>query len=473
VDVPRSSASRSRVPLIAALVTAVLATSGVSATAAGTSPAAKPSITSLTVTSGPSTGGTRLTVKGTNLAHVTTVSFGGLKGTKLKVSATHKSLQINAPAHISGVIDLRVTSTLGTSAVTSRDRYTYRTYTSLSAGRLHTCAIIGGVVRCWGYNARGQLGNGTTTDAHAPIAVSGLTHVVAISGGGTHTCALRDDGTVRCWGYNFSGQLGNNTTTDSHVPITVPNLNHVVAISAGDVHTCAVIDDGTARCWGYNDNGQLGNSTTTDSHTPVTVRGLTHAVAISAGEESTCALRADGTARCWGLNDSGQLGNGTLVDAHTPVPVHGVTHAISLTTGKWHACAVVSGGVVRCWGYDQDGELGDGSVDYEDTAVPVAGLTGASVVSAGEEHTCALVRGHAFCWGDGLHGALGDGALESVPVLNPGAVALAAARDISAGGEHSCGRLATGALLCWGSNNLGQLGNGTTTQSPLPVPVSG
>ena len=122
------------------------------------------------------------------------------------------------------------------------------------------------------------------------------------------------DGTARCWGNNWFGQLGDGTTTERHTPVAVSGLSNAVAIAAGNYHTCAVLGDGTARCWGRNDYGQLGDGTTTERHTPVAVSGLTNAVAVSAGGDHTCAVLSDGTARCWGDNSDGQLGDGTTAD---------------------------------------------------------------------------------------------------------------------------------------------------------------
>jgi alpha-tubulin suppressor-like RCC1 family protein len=120
-------------------------------------------------------------------------------------------------------------------------------------------------VRCWGDNGSGQLGDGTRRDRRSPVAVPGLeAHVVAISAGLAHTCALTERGRVRCWGNDSYGQLGDGDGGSSRLPVAVSDLGaSVVAISAGEFHTCAVTEGSRPACWGSNDSGQLGDGTPT------------------------------------------------------------------------------------------------------------------------------------------------------------------------------------------------------------------
>src|SRR6202790_1028750 len=260
--------------------------------------------------------------------------------------------------------------------------------TVIVAGAEHTCALLaGGTVDCWGENASGQLGNGTTTNAYTPVAVSGLRGATAVAGGtfAFHSCALLSGGTVECWGDNQYGRLGNGTTTGSTTPVAVSGLSGATAIAVEDDHTCALLIGETVECWGYNSAGQLGDGTTAGpeyclyvlhgvpsepcSTTPVAV-DLSGATALAGGDGGSCALLTGGTVDCWGENDYGLLGNGTFSSSSgsaTPVAVSDITDATAITATGGGACALLAGGTVDCWGANLGGELGDGTTSGPET----------------------------------------------------------------------------------------------------------
>jgi alpha-tubulin suppressor-like RCC1 family protein len=348
--------------------------------------------------------------------------------------------------------------------------------TALAAGRGHSCAVVSGGVRCWGFNDRGQLGNGSSTNSTTPVQVVGLTSgVTAVAAGYNHSCAVVNGG-VRCWGSNRYGQLGNDTNTDTIVPTSTPVqvtglTSGVSALATGDSYSCAVVNGGV-QCWGDNLNGLLGNGSTMDSNTPVQVTGVSSGVtALAAGSDHSCAVVSGGV-QCWGFNRYGQLGNGRTTNSDVPVQVTGLTSGVTaVATGSAEfspSCAVVNGGV-RCWGFNDRGQLGNGSSTNSTTPVQVVGLTsGVTAVSMGNDHSCAVVNGGVRCWGDNSYGQLGDGttAKSTTPVQVTGLTSGVTA--VAAGYNHSCA-VVNGGVRCWGLNDSGQLGNGTTTDTYVPT----
>jgi alpha-tubulin suppressor-like RCC1 family protein len=304
---------------------------------------------------------------------------------------------------------------------------------AVAAGDAHSCAlVVNGTVRCWGDNGFGQLGLGDTQDRLAPTTVPGLLSVVGIAAGGAlgsaHTCAVISDGTVRCWGSNGSGQLGTGNTLSSTVPVAVPGLTNVVAIAAGEFHTCALLASGISFCWGFNGSGRLGEGTQTTRLSPIIV-GLSNMVSIAGGSSHTCALRSDGTPACWGANVAGQLGIGSTVARSVPTLLS-LPNAIAIAGGLSHSCAVVSagGGIlsgdIRCWGDNSVGQLGNASTtsslvpDVVKNVRTIGGLGGSFTIATplgravgittGRRHSCALLAtGALYCWGDNTSGQLG------------------------------------------------------------------
>ena len=184
---------------------------------------------------------------------------------------------------------------------------------------------------CWGFNANGELGDGTTTTRSTPAYVSGLTSgVAAVATGSVHACALMNAGDVRCWGYNGWGQVGDGTVTRRLTPASVVGLTGVTALATGCWHTCAVTGGGT-KCWGQNSNGQIGDGTMTSRLVPTGVAGLANVSAVTAGMYHSCALTTGGGVKCWGDDTSGQLGDGRAMMRMWPVNSLGFGATITLT----------------------------------------------------------------------------------------------------------------------------------------------
>jgi alpha-tubulin suppressor-like RCC1 family protein len=350
----------------------------------------------------------------------------------------------------------------------------------VAAGADHTCASTpAGAVICWGANAAGRLGDGTTTTRLTPTPASGLAGGAAeIALGFNHTCALMTGGGVVCWGDNYYGQLGDGTTTDRLTPTSATGLGSGIAmIAAGHGHTCAVTTGGAVMCGGWNFAGQLGDGTTADRSTLTPVIGLGSGVAsVAPGGSHTCARTTGGGVMCWGGNDHGQLGDGTVTFRTTPTAVSGLgSGAAAITAGESHTCALTVAGAVVCWGDNRWGVLGDGTTTDRPTPTAVAGLgSGMVAVTAGARHTCALKWDTSVvCWGLNDRGQLGDGTTTDrltptvVAGLSYGAVA------VTAGEHHTCALTTAGAVFCWGANSEGQLGDGTTTDRLTRTLVSG
>lgn len=184
----------------------------------------------------------------------------------------------------------------------------------VAAGAAHSCAVTSrGQLRCWGSNAFGQIGDGSRTTRISPVVVSGLeTGVMQVALGAAHSCALMSDRSVRCWGTNARGELGDGSGEEHLTPVEVKGLGAPVSrLSVGAFHSCALLSTGVVKCWGYNRSGQLGDGSGANSLLPVTVKGLPAKITqLAAGAAHTCALDEAGDLYCWGSNAQGQLGNG-------------------------------------------------------------------------------------------------------------------------------------------------------------------
>jgi alpha-tubulin suppressor-like RCC1 family protein len=347
--------------------------------------------------------------------------------------------------------------------------------TALALGAGHTCALTAaGGVFCWGDNSSGELGDGTTTNRPTPVAVSGLASgVTAIAAGLADTCAVTSGGGVLCWGSNIFGQLGDGTTTNRTVPVVVKNVASVTAIAAGSSHACALTSPSGVWCWGYNPYGQLGDGTTLNRSMPVQVNGLPSVTALAAGGFHTCVLTSTGDIRCWGANSLGQLGDGTTTNRPAPVAVTGLTSVSALAAGSYHTCALTTAGGVSCWGNGSEGQLGSGPLAPRSTPVGVNGLaSGVTAIVAGENHTCALTSSEtARCWGDNLQAQLGDGV--NWYHATPEAVSGMASGVTSISTSYQTCAVKSGGVSCWGFNGDGELGDGTMIDRTTPVTVSG
>ncbi len=295
---------------------------------------------------------------------------------------------------------------------------------------------------------------------------------IAVSAGVDHTCVVRANGTIWCWGANATGQLGDGTTTRRLVPTQVVSGVSFASVSASS-HTCALTAGGIAYCWGDNAWGQLGTGNFTSSLTPVAVAGGLVFAKVIAGAAFSCGYTTAGVGYCWGAVGA-RLGNGVNGTVNTPTAVAGglTFTAMSLFNDN-HVCAVATGGTPYCWGYNADGAVGDNTTTSRPVPTLVAGGLTMSDVASAHYHSCGLtVAGAAYCWGDNNVWQLGWGT-PGTDSRVPGPVVGGHVFASLTSGHGTCGLLASGAAYCWGYNANGELGDGTVTWRAAPVPVTG
>jgi alpha-tubulin suppressor-like RCC1 family protein len=321
----------------------------------------------------------------------------------------------------------------------------------------------------------------------------------SVTAGGAHSCALTTNGVAYCWGRGESGQLGvpPPVTTCLSPPLACALVPFPVAgglkferLSAGGAYTCGLTSDGTAWCWGSNSFGQLGDGTQTTRNAPVAVATTERFTRIAAGQAHTCALTVSGAAWCWGANTRGELGDGTTQRRTSPVQVvapDGVAFqqiASGADDFRGFTCGLASTGTAWCWGANDRGQLGRGNRDLSLSAhpqpAPVSGsLVFATLVAGFADHVCGLTAaGAAYCWGAGSYGQLGDGlTVDSwLPLALPGGMSFVQVLPAGPSGDggFTCGLTSSGAAYCWGSNTNATVGDGTTGgQRTRPVAVTG
>ncbi|GKS57130.1 hypothetical protein YTPLAS18_06570 [Nitrospira sp.] len=317
------------------------------------------------------------------------------------------------------------------------------------------------------------LGLGCTAPA-PPVPTPSLQGVTTLASGWTHSCALTKDGRVRCWGNNQDGQLGDGTRVSQHTPdLVVGLLGSARDVTVGERHTCILTASGGVKCWGSNEASQLGDGTRTDRVSPTEVHELPSGVRmVAAGERHTCAMSERGEVHCWGGNRHGQLGDGSFDTRARAIRVVELEPGIrGLAVGWRHTCVLTASGGVKCWGANQDGQLGDRTVVDKAIPVDVFGLTsGVAMIAAGARHTCAaLDAGGVRCWGANDRGQLGNGTTDPVATIGGPIPGLTEVRALSAGWQHTCA-LAGKAVFCWGDNEKGQVID-TGTRLIVPTPV--
>jgi alpha-tubulin suppressor-like RCC1 family protein len=334
----------------------------------------------------------------------------------------------------------------------------------------------------------------------------GSTHISLLSVGGQHACAELENGEVKCWGYNAYGQLGVGDTVNrgdapGEMGLDLPSVDlgtgaAVTALAAGSAHTCALLDSGQVKCWGSNEAGTLGLGRGAlfhvsdapgemgDDLAPLDLGTGRTAIALS----DTCDTHQ---VKCWGIGVTLGLGTtehrgddpGEMGDDLPVIDLGSGRTVMAIARGRAHTCALLDTGAVKCWGINALGCLGlgvnanigiaEGEMGDNLPAVDLGSGRTALAIVAGYEHSCALLDTHQVkCWGAGYATGLGNGAWDrgdgpgemgdNLPVVDLGTDRTALA--LVAGPFHTCALLDTHALKCWGSNAGGQLGLGDTNR---------
>jgi len=289
---------------------------------------------------------------------------------------------------------------------------------SVSAGEEHIVALReNGSLWAWGINSHGRLGDGTTTNRHAPTRIDTDANLVYASAGYTHTVAIGADGSIWAWGQNDWGQLGGDAASPSLFPVRVysPAAGSAgwTTVSAGREHTVALRDDGSLWAWGRNLHGQLGDGTTTTRRAPTRIGTDSNWASVSAGRTHTVATRTDGSLWIWGANWTGQLGTGMLVDSNVPVRVGTDSNWASVSAGRWHTVGVRTDGSLWAWGGNGAGQLGDGTTTNRHSPTRVGAYYTWASASAGSFHTVAVrTDGSFMAWGRHLERQFDAGAVD-------------------------------------------------------------
>jgi uncharacterized repeat protein (TIGR02543 family) len=385
----------------------------------------------------------------------------------------------------------------------------------LSMGSDHSVALsTDGRVFVWGSNNYGKLGDGTSQNKNVPTEITSSffleegDEIISLFLGDYHSSALSATGQTFMWGFNSNGQLGDGDSRniDIYVPKVITSRfsltagDKIISLSLGAVHSSALSATGRVFTWGFNGSGRLGDGTTTNRNVPTEITSrfsLTAGdkiISLSLGYTHSSALSKTGRVFTWGFNGSGQIGDGTTTNRNVPTEI---TSRFSLTAGDkiisvslgyTHSSALSETGRIFMWGSNYDGQIGDGTTDAmigkQNVPTEITSrfslITGDKIISlslGGRVSSALSETGRIFMWGSNYYRQLGDGtsADRNIPTEITSSFSLTAGDKIisvSLGSTHSSALSQTGRVFTWGWNENGQLGDGTTNASNVPVVIN-
>lgn len=295
-------------------------------------------------------------------------------------------------------------------------------YQIVSLGSQHTCALtVAGQIKCWGANFQGQIGNGTQSPAVVnPTTIDLSTSYKFVTAGSEHSCGITTAGKLKCWGYNFRGELGDGTNNLSSIPISIDAGENYISVSAGQDFTCAVTANGQLKCWGDGAYRKLGTGNTANQSLPTNIDIGTKYVEVNVGGSHACALTESHQIKCWGRNSHGQVGNGLQngADVSTPELIDASTQYVTIGVGYVHTCGLTQNQQIKCWGLNNIGQMGNNAVpvnNYLPGLVSGGGLY--LKIAIASYSACALTTNNSlFCWGDNQNGQLGSGNKVDSPI---------------------------------------------------------
>ena len=364
-------------------------------------------------------------------------------------------------------------------------------FARISAGEKFSCGLTDdGTAYCWGNNERGQLGDGTTSDRAKPTRVATTLQFSTIASGFDHSCAITLTGEAYCWGGNRYGKTGAlPMDANQLVPVAVPGGLKFMSIAPSNTSTCGTTAEQDLYCWGHIAYTDFWGTALSGVKTVEPTRIATGMVAVVAGlagpdGATYCSVDQNQLAYCWFLLYTYPPSGPLLEPVRSPVSA--TLKFETLRAGPGHVCGVTTSAETYCWGWNNLGQLGDGTTEYTPTPTRVSSnlkfeslaVGGGNVIiddgagtSANSGFSCGLASGKAYCWGANNRGQLGIGTtgnFVSIPQPVAGGHTFVALR---AGGFHACGLVADGSAYCWGNNDAGQIGDGSFKSSAAPKEV--